>query len=662
MAYKFQLGAARLSGSVIQEGNIEAESAQVSASILASPDFVAAGGSVTIESAASAEAGMDIKNGLQLDSVAVTATAAELNIMDGVTATTADLNILDGVTATTAELNILDGVTATAAELNLVDGAQAGVVENSKAVIYDVAGKVFANGLNVGAAVLSEADLEQIDDLTAGTVTASKAVVVDANKDIGDFRNVAATQFSASADLYAGAGIYAQSIGLASVDGIAGAGLVDDGSGLLTLSASVAGDGLAFSAGVLSLDMGEVSDGTIRVADDNFLFIDADDGSTKKESMADYAVEIAGAALSATDGVLAVEVDDSSIEVNSDALRVKASGITNQMLAGSITAEKLNKAAPLFDDAGALSVIVDDSSIEIDVTNGLQVKALGITNDMLAGSIASSKIAELNSFDTDDLSEGSNLYYTDARVHAALSVTDTDAINMTYDGSGDFSAALVLETSNALAISASGLDLKGTIAGNRTFSNNIIIQGDLTVSGTTTTINSTTVEIADVNILLASGSANASAADGAGLTIDGADVQWKYANNGIDNASASGDIWMASGSAGLVDIQAAKFYGELVGSVVEGVDVFTTGGTLKVGINKAGSYSSQLTMLLPSGASAGTVVRVKGTANTGDANREIFISRQGSDTIDGTNTAITLESAFAAVSLIKLNSTEWMVF
>ena len=42
----------------------------------------------------------------------VTATAAELNILDGVTATAAELNILDGVTATTAELNILDGVTS----------------------------------------------------------------------------------------------------------------------------------------------------------------------------------------------------------------------------------------------------------------------------------------------------------------------------------------------------------------------------------------------------------------------------------------------------------------------------------------------------------------------------------------------------------------------
>jgi hypothetical protein len=38
----------------------------------------------------------------------VTATADELNIMDGVTATAAELNIMDGVTATTAEINQWD--------------------------------------------------------------------------------------------------------------------------------------------------------------------------------------------------------------------------------------------------------------------------------------------------------------------------------------------------------------------------------------------------------------------------------------------------------------------------------------------------------------------------------------------------------------------------
>jgi len=56
------------------------------------------------------------------ENVAITATATEVNLLDGVTATTAELNILDGVTSTAAELNILDGVTSTATELNIMDG------------------------------------------------------------------------------------------------------------------------------------------------------------------------------------------------------------------------------------------------------------------------------------------------------------------------------------------------------------------------------------------------------------------------------------------------------------------------------------------------------------------------------------------------------------
>ena len=57
-----------------------------------------------------------------LGSAAATATAAELNKLDGATATTAELNILSGVTATAAELNKLDGCTSSTAELNLLTG------------------------------------------------------------------------------------------------------------------------------------------------------------------------------------------------------------------------------------------------------------------------------------------------------------------------------------------------------------------------------------------------------------------------------------------------------------------------------------------------------------------------------------------------------------
>jgi hypothetical protein len=77
-----------------------------------------------------------------LTNLGLTATAAELNILDGVTASTAELNILDGVTASTAELNILDGVTASTAELNYLDITTLGTSEASKVVTADANGNV----------------------------------------------------------------------------------------------------------------------------------------------------------------------------------------------------------------------------------------------------------------------------------------------------------------------------------------------------------------------------------------------------------------------------------------------------------------------------------------------------------------------------------------
>ena len=123
-------------------------------------------------------------SGLALDAgtlvyggVAVTSTAAELNILDGVTSTAAELNILDGVTATAAELNILDGVTSTAAELNILDGVTATAAE-----------------LNIlDGVTATTAEVNVLDGATAGTAVASKAVVLDSNKDITGIRNFTIT-------------------------------------------------------------------------------------------------------------------------------------------------------------------------------------------------------------------------------------------------------------------------------------------------------------------------------------------------------------------------------------------------------------------------------------------------------------------------------------
>ena len=60
-------------------------------------------------------------NKLAINGTAITSTAAELNILDGVTSTAAELNILDGVTATASELNLLDGGTSVGSSITLAD-------------------------------------------------------------------------------------------------------------------------------------------------------------------------------------------------------------------------------------------------------------------------------------------------------------------------------------------------------------------------------------------------------------------------------------------------------------------------------------------------------------------------------------------------------------
>ena len=91
-------------------------------------DFVAAGNQLADGVINVAEIGDLTATAAELNTLdGITATVTELNKLDGVTSTTNELNILNGVTSTTNELNILDGVTATTAELNHVDGVTSNV-------------------------------------------------------------------------------------------------------------------------------------------------------------------------------------------------------------------------------------------------------------------------------------------------------------------------------------------------------------------------------------------------------------------------------------------------------------------------------------------------------------------------------------------------------
>ena len=123
----------------------------------------------------------------KIGSTAVTSSAAELNILDGVTSTATELNVLDGISSTTAELNILDGVTATTAELNILDGVTSTSAELN---ILDGVTSTAAELNILDGVTASAADINLIDGITNGTVIASKAIITDSNKDISGGRNI----------------------------------------------------------------------------------------------------------------------------------------------------------------------------------------------------------------------------------------------------------------------------------------------------------------------------------------------------------------------------------------------------------------------------------------------------------------------------------------
>ena len=94
-------------------------------------------------------------------------------------------------------------------------------------------------------------------------------------------------------------------------------------------------------------------------------------------------------------------------------------------------------------------------------------------------------VSSIDNFTTSALKEGSNLYFTPERTIDAL-------------------------------------------RGNNVTVNNLVVSGDLEVQGNTVTVNAATLTVEDKNILLANGAINPAQADGAGITIAGANATIRY--------------------------------------------------------------------------------------------------------------------------------------
>ena len=310
---------------------------------------------------------------------------------------------------------------------------------------------------------------------------------------------------------------------------------------------------------------------------------------------------------SSGDVSLAVSVDDSSIETSSDVMRVKAGGITNAMLAGSIAAGKLagsignsllSNSAITIDgtsvslggsitttntvDMGDGFVIEDGDGTEVTITENKEVKFVegggidinwtdtstgsdgdpydltftissgGVTNAMLAGSIANSKLANnqitVNSntaalggsitLDSDDIGEGSsNLYHTTARARAAISAGTGVGIS-----SGEISIGQAVATSSNVQFA------------------NLTLSGNLTVNGSTVTNSASNTTIEDALIELGSGNSGSNSND-LGLILE----RGSTGDNGFIGFDESADQFVVAtttatgGSSGDLSLTDANF-------------------------------------------------------------------------------------------------------
>ena len=147
---------------------------------------------------------------------------------------------------------------------------------------------------------------------------------------------------------------------------------------------------------------------------------------------------------------LAVNVDDSSLQISGNTVQVKASGVTNAMLANSgvtINSQSLSLGGTLTLDSdnigeGSTNLYYSnekvDDRISVLIQNGT---GLSFTYNDSLGTFTPT--VSLSSFDTDNLSEGStNKYYTDAQVQA-VSIN-----NVVEDASPQLGGNLDLNSSN----------------------------------------------------------------------------------------------------------------------------------------------------------------------------------------------------------------------
>jgi hypothetical protein len=330
----------------------------------------------------------------------------------------------------------------------------------------------------------------------------------------------------------------------------------------------------------------------------------------------------------------------------------------------SVTAGILS-ASNAVQTAGSVVAAVAVRGQTVSASVGAELNAAVVTT------ITGSGLAQFQSLTVNGAATLSSAAITGGTINGTTigATTPSSVKATTLSGSGNLevggtaTVAGITTLNNALTVSAGGVTVSaGGLSVNSGDSSvqKLTVNGDLIVLGTTISASVSNLVIEDKQIVLADGAGSAAAAAGAGFFVSGANVEWTYKQNGEGTAAASGDIFVASGSSGLIDIQAANFYGTLVGTMASPVTLIADAGTLVTGVNYFADVAGASSVNLPAAPSVGDSIRVKAPSNCSTTNT-ITINRQGSHTIDA-ETFIVLESPFAAVECVYVATNLWRIF
>ena len=184
------------------------------------------------------------------------------------------------------------------------------------------------------------------------------------------------------------------------------------------------------------------------------------------------------------------------------------------------------------------SVSNADLTLDSNGTGTINVSANKITN--LATPVASADAAtkayvdtQISAISSTAITEGnSNVTVTDSGTGSVVTTVDGVAEITTISAKTTFGGNLVIPDGATIGTVTDADSITIAAAGDVTVSQGLIVTGNLTVNGTTTTLNTSELKVDDLNITLADGAADSAAANGAGITIDGAGATITYAHTG----------------------------------------------------------------------------------------------------------------------------------